>query len=925
FMPPYFKDINDMCPPQNEEMKRKLACMTYDPLLKEERKWSAADLRLMHRAVRNAMVEQKLTPFYSQRELILDKIRAGDATTTEAERNDWNFRLDALNRKIEFVKNLPDKDILTGDYSEVDWATIAMVYFKGHRTPAAIRLKWCNEQSPEWSKEKWTSNEVKKLAELATTDFISWSLIADKLGTRRTPWQCFEKYKSEISNEILKRDWTQEEDERLVKLVLSLQLNGVIQWDKVTYHMAGRTRQQCRTRYLRTLDSSIKHGRWTDEEDLLLMCSVGRYGARDWKKIAKGVPGRSDGQCRERWVNVLDRANRAQEWTMEEDEKLLYAVNMFGKGQWAKISSVLPGRSGPMCKSRFRSLLTTKMRICAAQLSKIRSAQRFSGYRSHNYMKRDASFAEFNRLLGGNDETGEAFCQRAREAADQKFNPRVKTVDPEVLRVVEEGMKGIEQKYSKKKQGEDMTGELFEEIVETQAKKSEQWLPVEFDPEMEEDKKCDGLIAAICQVIGKQDQLIALKHQENNFQLAEEAVAAKMREILEDAVRARVAEANEIEREGDGPSTSRGHPPRLSPSMGRPRAIARRDLMKPTAATAHAAELLMAELPRIAQIATPLLTGYWSGEKLTSMDQVESRLTATLCNHKEYAQLRELLRSLLIEPLMLVFSLEDDQSEQRSLLDDFNRMKAALMADAETNPPKKRASRAGQGKKKAGESNGRAKKTPTRKGVGKKETVIGEIELDAPPPPRAPIDNSIWDANDDDDEEFPVDWENEKEVEKPAPAKKTPKGRVSFVERATEGAEAVPSSAKKPTRPSRAKKTPASKTAPEVAEKAPAGAMKRARSVVEKGAEMDNPAKRGRESASLDADPQPKSTVPIEPADTVAIEAVGTVAAEAAGTMAEETQETVPVDAATVPGELDGNDGTVVEPSAPVMDTVSKD
>lgn len=45
----------------------------------------------------------------------------------------------------------------------------------------------------------------------------------------------------------------------------------------VTYHMAGRTRQQCRTRFLRTLDKSIKHGRWTDEEDLVRKRGKGQY------------------------------------------------------------------------------------------------------------------------------------------------------------------------------------------------------------------------------------------------------------------------------------------------------------------------------------------------------------------------------------------------------------------------------------------------------------------------------------------------------------------------------------------------------------------------------------------------------------------------------------------------------------------------
>ncbi|VDO50917.1 unnamed protein product [Haemonchus placei] len=101
------------------------------------------------------------------------------------------------------------------------------------------------------------------------------------------------------------KDWTKEEDDRLIALVKVMTVNGVVQWDKVTFYMPGRHRQQVRTRYQRTLDENVRHGRWTDHEDLLLMTAVARFGAKDWAKVAKAVVGRSDGQCRERFVAIL--------------------------------------------------------------------------------------------------------------------------------------------------------------------------------------------------------------------------------------------------------------------------------------------------------------------------------------------------------------------------------------------------------------------------------------------------------------------------------------------------------------------------------------------------------------------------------------------------------------------------------------------
>nr|CDP92410.1 Bm8973 [Brugia malayi] len=129
--------------------------------------------------------------------------------------------------------------------------------------------------------------------------------------------------------------------------------------------MEERSRQQCTIRYRRALDTDIKFGRWDASEDVLLTCSVSRFGTKDWIKVASCVPGRSDSQCRDRWVNVLDKSIKAEPWSVDEDEKLLEGVKIFGKGEWSRISTMLPGRSASHCKSRFRSLLSAKVKLAS--------------------------------------------------------------------------------------------------------------------------------------------------------------------------------------------------------------------------------------------------------------------------------------------------------------------------------------------------------------------------------------------------------------------------------------------------------------------------------------------------------------------------------------------------------------------------------
>lgn len=46
-------------------------------------------------------------------------------------------------------------------------------------------------------------------------------------------------------------------------------------------------------------------GPWSPEEDAVLSRLVGKFGARNWSLIARGIAGRSGKSCRLRWCNQL--------------------------------------------------------------------------------------------------------------------------------------------------------------------------------------------------------------------------------------------------------------------------------------------------------------------------------------------------------------------------------------------------------------------------------------------------------------------------------------------------------------------------------------------------------------------------------------------------------------------------------------------
>ena len=62
---------------------------------------------------------------------------------------------------------------------------------------------------------------------------------------------------------------------------------------------------------------------WSAEEDDRLSALVAEHGAKRWSVIAELMPGRIGKQCRERWHNHVNPAVRKEEWTNEEDARIL--------------------------------------------------------------------------------------------------------------------------------------------------------------------------------------------------------------------------------------------------------------------------------------------------------------------------------------------------------------------------------------------------------------------------------------------------------------------------------------------------------------------------------------------------------------------------------------------------------------------------
>ncbi|XP_009997148.1 PREDICTED: snRNA-activating protein complex subunit 4 [Chaetura pelagica] len=358
FMKPYFKDkTTGIGPPSNEDAKEKAAqgIKSFEQLIST--KWKSREKTLLQKAVVSDRLQRLLQPkllkmsYWNQK---LEKVK------TEMEKQILEKQIKELEQEIEAINQLPESDLLGNRFDEHDWEKISNIHFDGQRSSEELKKFWENWEHPSINKKEWTEEEIERLKKIAADHgYLDWQAIAQELGTNRTPFQCLQKY--QIYNKDLKRkEWTKDEDQMLLELVQEMRVGSHIPYKKIAYYMEGRDSAQLIYRWTKSVDPSLRKGPWTPEEDAMLLAAVGKYGERDWYKIRTEVPGRSDAQCRDRYLKALHCDVKKGKWSLEEEEQLIDLVQKHGLGHWSKIASELPHRTDSQCLSKWQLMIGAK-------------------------------------------------------------------------------------------------------------------------------------------------------------------------------------------------------------------------------------------------------------------------------------------------------------------------------------------------------------------------------------------------------------------------------------------------------------------------------------------------------------------------------------------------------------------------------------
>ncbi|XP_040180082.1 snRNA-activating protein complex subunit 4 isoform X2 [Rana temporaria] len=354
FMKPYFKDkVSGLGPPANQEMKERSLHIVkaFNELV--HKNWKPTDDLELKKAIFSDTLQKMLQPKMLKIEYLQQKY---DNTKNDIEKKILTKQIQEAESEMDDINQLKE-DVLLGQRTDShDWDKISNINFEGVHTPERLCNIWHNYEHPHINKEVWTEAEIEKLKEIAMAhNFVDWQVIAQELGTQRTAFQCLQTFQR--NNKAFKRsEFTKEEDEMLKHFVQRMRVGEHIPYKKISYFMEGRDGLQLLYRWTKCLDPSLRKGPWTKEEDEMLLKAVAKYGER-WYKIRFDVPGRSDVQCRERYVKGLRKDIKKGRWDTEEKDKLVELTAKYGVGHWAEVCKGVPNRTSSQCLSKWKHLI----------------------------------------------------------------------------------------------------------------------------------------------------------------------------------------------------------------------------------------------------------------------------------------------------------------------------------------------------------------------------------------------------------------------------------------------------------------------------------------------------------------------------------------------------------------------------------------
>ncbi|XP_037095942.1 snRNA-activating protein complex subunit 4 isoform X1 [Syngnathus acus] len=359
FLKPYFKDkVTGLGPPANCDTKDRMMKMKgcLDSSKVKVKRWEGWQKTLLIDAVTRDSMKRLIQPKLSRMDYLSQKLTLSDIS--EDDKRQLKIQIENLEKDIKSIKEKKEEELVGNQYDDHDWQKIAKIDFEGLRETDDIRLFWQNVLHPAVNKTRWSADELQQLKEVSSRyKETNWHLIAQELGTGRTAFMCLQTFQRFISSSLKRGAWTPDEDQKLTQLVEKMRIGNFTPYTQISYFMEGRDISQLIYRWSSVLDPQLKKGPWSKEEDQLLLRAVKRHGEKSWWKIRLEVPGRTDGACRDRYLDCLKEGTKKGSFDSHEHQLLLQLLEKHGVGCWAKIAAEIPNRNDAQCLREWKKMM----------------------------------------------------------------------------------------------------------------------------------------------------------------------------------------------------------------------------------------------------------------------------------------------------------------------------------------------------------------------------------------------------------------------------------------------------------------------------------------------------------------------------------------------------------------------------------------
>lgn len=239
---PFFKNHQLLTArPNADYMHRKNYLGEYFPIEVDETPvfWVITDKVCLINGVREQVVGRLLVTFKDRQRKAIKQSESidGDLLLTVGEYKSQLSKMPLL----DLMGMIPAKDSFT-----INWSTISDVNLDGRHKPNAAEALWNAYLQPNLNRCKWTAEEDDLLLNAIEHCVpLDWSKVATRMD-RRSVYQCVVHYRTKLAlpNAVNCGRWTAEEDALLLENVEKYRIGNEIPWSNVVANIQKRNKSQ---------------------------------------------------------------------------------------------------------------------------------------------------------------------------------------------------------------------------------------------------------------------------------------------------------------------------------------------------------------------------------------------------------------------------------------------------------------------------------------------------------------------------------------------------------------------------------------------------------------------------------------------------------------------------------------------------------